>query len=82
MAGTDEHHGVEHDIERIKASVEKHLSSGGHVGSEAAADLTKAVHELGDHLVSLHQRMERIEDSHDEWTTHGWEPPPGADRPS
>jgi hypothetical protein len=46
------------------------------------ADLAKAIHELGDHLVTLHQRIERIENSNPEWTTRGWTPPPGSDRPS
>lgn len=46
----------------------------------ALADVAKAVHELADHVVELHRHFEKVEQDRPEWTTHGWEPPPGADR--
>jgi hypothetical protein len=45
-------------------------------------DLAKAIHTIGDHLVALHRRLERLEATQSEWTTHGWEAPPGADHSS
>lgn len=43
-------------------------------------ELTKAIRTIGDQLVTLHRRLARLEENQSEWTTHGWEAPPGADR--
>ena len=74
--------GLDHDVEELKASIDKYLHGTADVGSDAAADLTKAIHELSDHVVRLHRRVESIEASQEEWTTHGWMPPPGSDERS
>jgi hypothetical protein len=71
----------EDEIAAVKASVEKYLSGTERLTSDAAADLAKAIHHLSDHVASLHQRIEDSEQRHAEWTTHGWTPPPGEDRP-
>jgi plasmid maintenance system antidote protein VapI len=82
MAQGSDRKGVEHEIENLKASIEKYLTGETHLSSEVAADLARAIHDLGEQLVNLHRRIETIEDTHDEWTTRGWEPPPGRDHPS
>jgi hypothetical protein len=81
MAGPDDEHAFEVEIRDLKASVEKYLTGTTRVSDDAARDLARAIHDIGDHLVDLHRRMDTDRDSHDEWTTHGWEPPPGTDRP-
>ncbi len=82
MAQPGEKRSVEHEIEDLKASIGKYLTGEAQLPSEVASDLTKAIHDLSDHVVNLHRRIEKIEDTHDEWTTRGWMPPPGSDRPS
>ena len=82
MGPTGDEPGLERDIAKLKASIGKYLSGTSGVSSEVAADLTKTIHELGDHVVDLHRRIEKIEDDHEEWTTRGWLPPPGSDSPS
>lgn len=47
---------------------------------ELLRDLTTAIHRIGDHLEAINRRLERLEETRKEWTTHGWEPPRGADR--
>lgn len=80
MAQADDRRSVEQEIEALKLSIEKHLAGQSHLSSEVAADLTKAIQDLSDHLMSLHRRIEKIEEAQDEWTTRGWMPPPGSDR--
>jgi uncharacterized coiled-coil DUF342 family protein len=82
MTQPSEERGIEREIGELKASIERYSKAAAQPTSEAVADLAKAIHELGDHLVTLHQRIERIENSNPEWTTRGWTPPPGSDRPS
>lgn len=72
---------VDDDMQDLKASVDKYLVGGAELPAEAVTDLTKAIQDLSDHVVNLHHRIENIEDTHDEWTTGGWVPPPGDDRP-
>jgi hypothetical protein len=81
MALPDDQQRFERDIEDLKASVDKYLTGTTQLTDDAARDLARAIHDMGDHLVDLHRRVEASRDSHDEWTTHGWEPPPGTDRP-
>jgi hypothetical protein len=73
--------GFEHGIGELKASIDKYLSDTSHADSDVAADLTKAVHDLSDHVVDLHRRVEKIENDQEEWTTHGWLPPSGSEIP-
>ncbi|MBV8219214.1 MAG: hypothetical protein JO325_12180 [Solirubrobacterales bacterium] len=51
---------------------------------KALEDLSKTIHRIGHHIVALHRhidkREEEVEETEDEWTTRGWEPPAGADR--
>jgi len=61
--------------------LDKYTRRGEHAGAQATSDLTKAIHDLADHVVALNSRIEKIEDSQEEWTTKGWEPPPGSDIP-
>jgi TRAP-type uncharacterized transport system substrate-binding protein len=73
---------VEDEIQDLKASLEKHTRKEAQLPSDVVTDLTKAIHDLSDQVVSLHRRIEKIEESQPEWTTGGWLPPPGTDRPS
>jgi hypothetical protein len=72
---------IEDELEKLKASIEKYSTGHTQPTPEVVADLTKAIHDLSNHVETLGRRMEAIEDSHPEWTTHGWEPPPGSDIP-
>jgi hypothetical protein len=80
MESSGEHQSIEHDINALRVALEKHVGDGAHTTSELAADMTRAVHNIGDHVVALHHRVEKLEQGETEWTTRGWEPPPGADR--
>ncbi len=72
---------IENQLESLKASIEKYATGNAEPTPAVVADLTKAVRDLSDHVESLLHRVQRIEDSHEEWTTHGWEPPPGSNIP-
>jgi len=78
--GLDRHHRADR-ISELKASLDKYLTGAEKPTAEALAEVTKAVHELADHIVDIHKRFERVEDSLPEWTTRGWMPPPGSDIP-
>jgi hypothetical protein len=81
MPQPGEKRSVEREIEDLRASIEKHLAPEAHVSTEAVTDLTNAIRDLSDHVAGLQRRIERIEDTHEEWTTRGWIPPPGSDSP-
>lgn len=70
---------VKHDIADRGTSLDEDVRS----GTEPVRDLTKAFHSVGDRLVALHRRLARleqtVEETEDEWTTRGWQPPPGSD---
>jgi uncharacterized coiled-coil protein SlyX len=72
---------LEDRIRELKASLDKYITGEAELSSAVATDLTKAVHELADHLVELHRRVEKMEETVPEWTTRGWTPPPGSDTP-
>lgn len=72
---------IEGQLERIKASIDKYATGHSELTATALADLTKALHDLSDHVATLARHVQAIEDSHEEWTTHGWTPPPGSDIP-
>lgn len=74
-----DHRTLEDEIHDLQARLAAYARGDEHPSAKVVADLSAAIHDLGDHLVALHQRVERIEDSQGEWTTRGWEPPPGAD---
>lgn len=80
MAYSDDQQSFEHDIHELKDSLAAYARGDADPSSKIVADLAKAIHDVGDHLVALHQRIERIEETQREWTTRGWEPPPGTDR--
>jgi len=80
MVRPGDHRSVEHDIHDLKASLAEYAGGEAHPSPKVVADLSKAIQDIGDHLVALHQRIERIVETNPEWTTRGWEPPPGADR--
>ena len=72
---------TEDEITDLEASIEKYLKGDAQIPSDVANDLSKAIHDLSDQVGQLHRRIEKIEANEPEWTTHGWMPPPGADRP-
>ena len=83
MQDPTERRSVEQDIRVLKRSLHKY-ADGAHPVPELAPDITKAIQTIADHVVALHRRVARLEGtveaSEDEWTTRGWEPPPGTDR--
>jgi hypothetical protein len=72
---------IKGDLEKLKASIEKYASGKAEPTPTALADLTRAVHDLSDHVATLAHHIQAIEDSHPEWTTQGWDAPPGSDIP-
>jgi hypothetical protein len=81
MAQHDDHPSPEARARELKSTLDKYLTGEAEMTRDVAADLTRAVHEIADHLVDLHRRLEKIEESVPEWTTRGWMPPPGSDPP-
>lgn len=79
MSEVNDQRNIEEAVGALKASTGKYASGQAQPSPEVVADLTKAIHDLSDHLVDLHRRIKKIEESHDEWTTRGWLPPPGSD---
>jgi hypothetical protein len=72
---------IEEAVAKLKARTARYAGAGDQPSPEAVAELAKAIHDIGDHLVDLHRRIRRIEESQEEWTTRGWLPPPGSDSP-
>ena len=70
---------IEQELRHLREKLETYTE--GHTNPTPAvlADLTKGIHELGDHVIALHRRLEKLEADKPEWTTRGWDPPPGAD---
>lgn len=81
MTQTDDRRNLEGRIRQLKSSLDKYITGEAELTTAVAADLTKVVHEIADHLVDLHRRFEKIEETLPEWTTRGWMPPPGSDTP-
>jgi hypothetical protein len=81
VSETSDQNNLEGAVGHLKASTARYAASDAELSREALADMTNAIHEIGDHLVDLHRRISRIEESQDEWTTRGWLPPPGSDSP-
>jgi hypothetical protein len=78
---TGEEQGIERRVKDLKASIERYAKEGAPPSSEVMADLSKVIHELCDHVVTLDRRLEQIENTQEEWTTKGWVAPPGSDSP-
>jgi hypothetical protein len=70
---------LEQQIEELKESLAKYEEKAAEIDSETLADLARAVHDIGDHLLDVSRRVRRVEDSQEEWTVRGWVPPPGSD---
>lgn len=66
---------VEEAVRRLKTSVARYAVKGSEPTHEAVADLAKAINEVGDHLVALHHRIDKLEEDLPEWTTRGWQSP-------
>jgi hypothetical protein len=80
MEQPDERRSIGAELSDLRHSLQKYVDAGATSSAGFVADLTKAVHAIGDHLAALQRRVDRLEQGEDEWTTRGWEPPPGADR--
>ena len=78
MAPSDDHRRLEGRIKELRASFAKYETGALQLDPEAMADLTKAVRDIGDHLMELSERIDRIEDNREEWTTRGWNAAPGG----
>ena len=79
VAPSDDHRRLERRIKELRTSLAKYETGALQLDPEAMADLTKAVHDIGDHLMELSERIDRIEDNREEWTTRGWSPAPGGE---
>jgi hypothetical protein len=75
MPGTGDRPNPENRIRELKTSIDKYLSGAEEPTGEALADMTRAVHELADHVVELDRRFERAKATLPEWTTEGWTSP-------
>ncbi len=73
--------GIESELEKINALVEKYLTGETEPTANALGDLTKAVRDLRDQVASHERRIEAIEEGHPEWTTPGGSPLAGSDVP-
>ena len=73
---------IEQRIRDLKEKLDTYLKGPANPTPEVLADLARGVHELGDHLIALHRRVEKLEENTPQWTTRGWEPPPGGDQGS
>jgi hypothetical protein len=80
MKDQNQQQSIEDDIRGLRQSLDKYAAEGVHTIPELVPDLSNAIHKIGGHLVALHRRLERLEETEPEWTTRGWKPPPGADR--
>jgi len=70
---------IEQELRHLKEKLETYTK--GHTNPTPAvlADLAKGFDRLGDHVIALHRRLEKLEANTPQWTTRGWEPPPGTD---
>jgi predicted nucleic acid-binding Zn-ribbon protein len=75
---------AEDEIEDLTQSLNKPGADEMGARTDLARDVTNTIHRIDDHIVALPRRIERleegVEESEEEWTTRGWEPPTGADR--
>ena len=78
VAPSDDHRRLERRIKELRTSLAKYETGALQFDPEAMADLTKAVRDIGDHLMKLSERIDRIEDNREEWMTGGWNPAPGG----
>ena len=77
MAEKPEKRTVEQELRELATTLDKYGSGEGRLTKEMVTDLSKAIHGIGGHLVDLHHRVEKLEENTPEWTTRGWDPPPG-----
>ncbi len=68
---------VEQELRDLAHTLDKYASGEVQLTEEVVTDLSKAVRGISDHLVDLHRRVEKLEEDTPEWTTRGWDPPPG-----
>jgi hypothetical protein len=80
MEQPEERQSVEHDLSDLLHSLHRYAAEGAGESREFVADFTKAIHRISHDLTALQRRVDRLEQGEKEWTTRGWEPPPGADR--
>lgn len=69
---------VERELRDLASTLGKYAAGGVQLSEEAVTDLGKALDVISHHLGDLHRRVEKLEQSTPEWTTRGWEPPPGG----
>ena len=68
---------AEQELRDLASTLDKYASGEVQLTEDVVTDLSKALHGIGDHLVDLHRRVDKLEESTPEWTTRGWIPPPG-----
>jgi len=80
MDQSGEERGIERRLRDLQVSMERYAKEGSQPTSEVMTEISKVIHELCDHVVTLDRRLEQIESTQEEWTTKGWIAPPGTDR--
>jgi hypothetical protein len=77
MAEEPRKRNVEQELRDLANTLDKYASAEVQISGEVVTELDKALRGIGDHLVDLHRRVEKLEEQTPEWTTKGWGPPPG-----
>jgi len=63
---------IEQKLRNLKRTISKYKRGRPTPTPEVVVDVTKAIHELSDHLITLNRRIEKLERNQKEWTTRGW----------
>jgi hypothetical protein len=77
MAEEPRKRNVEQELRDLANTLDKYASAEVQISGEVVTELDKALRGIGDHLVDLHRRVEKLEEQTPEWTTKGWGLPPG-----
>lgn len=77
MVENPEKRSVEQELRDLVRSLERYVAGSIQPTSQVVTDLGRAIRDVGEHLVNLHRRIEKLEADTPEWTTRGWTPPPG-----
>lgn len=69
---------IEQELKKIKGTLSKYKTGHPTLTPEVIIDLTKAIHDLSDHVIALDRRLKKLEEDQPQWTTRGWIGPEGT----
>lgn len=69
---------IEQELTRIKGTLNQYKTGHPTPTQEVVVDLTKAIHDMSDHVIALDRRLKKLEEDQPEWTTRGWIGPEGT----